>query len=52
LDSDIIQEQDVPIEEDDIPTDAIDYDESIEEDIVLAEWDKDEYDEQATTEKD
>ena len=42
---DIIQEQDVPIEEDDIPTDDVDFDETLEEDITTVEWDRDEFEE-------
>lgn len=41
--SDIIEEKEVPIEDEYIPTDAIDYDETAEEETVLTEWDKDEY---------
>jgi hypothetical protein len=48
--SDIIEEKEIPIEDEDIPTDSIDYDESVEEDIVLAEWDKDEYEAEAEAE--
>jgi len=46
----IIQEQDVPIEEDDndIPTDDVDFDESVEEEDITTttEWDKDEFEEE------
>jgi hypothetical protein len=41
LSEDIIQEQDVPMEEDDILSDDVDFEE-VEEEITV-EWDKDEF---------
>lgn len=42
---DIIQEEEIPIEEQDISIDDADIDESVEEEITTAEWDRDEYEE-------
>jgi hypothetical protein len=42
LSEDIIQEQDVPIEEDDILSDDADFDEAVEEETII-DWDKDEF---------
>lgn len=40
--SNIIEEGEIPIEEDDIPTDDVDFEE-VEEEITVIEWDKDEF---------
>lgn len=48
--TEIIQEEEIPIEEQDISIDDADIDESVEEEITTAEWDKDEYEEATGTE--
>lgn len=47
---DITQEEEIPIEGQDISIDDADIDESLEEEITTAEWDRDEY--ETTSEKD
>ena len=49
---DIIQEQEILLEDDDIPTDDTDFDETEEEEeITTVEWDKDEFEEETRTEE-
>lgn len=45
---DILQEQEVPIEEDDITFDDADFDEAVEEETII-EWDKDEFEAEPET---
>jgi len=49
LSEDIIQEQEIPFEDDDIGTDDVDFDESLEEETITVEWDKDEFEEETET---
>ena len=51
MSEDIIQEQEVPFEDEDIGTDDVDFDEAVEEEITTVEWDRDEFEEETGTEE-